>query len=97
MSARNGDGLEPLRADLAALLPEGPRYFEDGRPHGPAARARIAELVREKALALTREEVPHAISVEVDELDASGGRVRRASSASRPQSQKEIVVGKGGA
>lgn len=96
VSGLTGDGLEPLRADLAALLPEGPRYFEEGQRTDLPLEARIAEIVREKALELTREEVPHAISVEVDELDAEAGRVS-AKVWVETESQKGIVVGKGGA
>jgi GTP-binding protein Era len=95
VSALTGDGLEPLRDELAGLLPEGPRYFQaDERTDLPLA-VQIAELVREKALELTREEVPHAISVEIDELDAKKGRVR-ALVWVETESQKRIVVGKGG-
>ena len=54
----------------------------------------MAELVREKALALTREEVPHAILVEVEELDE---KVVRANVYVETESQKQIVVGRGGA
>jgi GTPase len=93
VSARDGDGLEPLRADLAALLPDGPRYFE-GATDLPL-EARIAEIVREKALELTREEVPHALSIEVEEVDADAGRVS-AQVWVETDSQKGIVVGKGG-
>ena len=95
VSGLTGDGLEPLRADLAQLLPEGPRYFEEGQRTDLPLEARIAEIVREKALQLTREEVPHAISVEVDELDVEAGRVS-AQVWVETESQKGIVVGKGG-
>jgi GTP-binding protein Era len=95
VSGLTGDGLEPLRTDLAALLPEGPRYFEEGQHTDLPLEARIAELVREKALHLTREEVPHAISVQVEELDAEAGRVT-AQIWVETESQKGIVVGKGG-
>ena len=77
------------------LLPEGPRYFEEGQRTDLPLEARIAEIVREKALELTREEVPHAISVEVEELDAEAGRVS-AQVWVETESQKGIVVGKGG-
>ena len=96
VSARTGDGLEALRKDLAGLLPEGPRYFEEGRRTDLPLAAQIAEIVREKALQLTREEVPHAISVEVDELDSDAGRVG-AHVWVETESQKGILVGKGGA
>jgi GTP-binding protein Era len=95
VSALAEDGLEPLRADLAGLLPEGPCYFEEGQTTDLPLEARIAEIVREKALELTREEVPHAISVDLDELDADAGRVS-AHVWVETESQKGIVVGKGG-
>ena len=95
VSARTGDGLDALRVDLVGLLPEGPRYFEEGRRTDLPLSAQIAELVREKALQLTREEVPHAIVVEVDELDADAGRVS-AHVWVETESQKGILVGKGG-
>jgi GTP-binding protein Era len=95
VSGLTGDGLEALRADLAGLLPEGPRYFEDGRRTDLPLDVRIAEIVREKALELTREEVPHAVSVEVEELDPDAGRVN-AHVWVETESQKGILVGKGG-
>ena len=96
VSGLTGDGLGPLRADLAGLLPEGPRYFEEGLRTDLPVEARIAEIVREKALQLTREEVPHAISVAVDEFDPEAGRVG-AHVWVETESQKGILVGKGGA
>jgi GTPase len=95
VSALTGDGLEPLLADLAGLLPEGPRYFEEGRRTDLPLDVRIGEVVREKALELTREEVPHAVTVEVEELDADAGRVS-ARVWVETESQKGILVGKGG-
>jgi GTP-binding protein Era len=94
VSARTGDGVDELRDELLALLPEGPRYFPEGETTDLPLPDRVAELVREQALALTREEVPHAISVEVDELEE--GRVR-ALVYVETESQKGIVVGRGGA
>ena len=96
VSALTGDGVEPLRTELAALLPEGPRYFEEGQRTDLPLEAQVAEIVREKALQVTREEVPHAISVEIDELEANAGRVS-AHVWVETESQKGIVVGKGGA
>jgi GTPase len=93
VSARTGDGIDALEAELLALLPEGPRYFGEGQRSDLPLELRVAELVREQALALTREELPHAISVEVDELEE--GRVR-ALVYVETESQKAIVVGKGG-
>jgi GTP-binding protein Era len=93
--ARREEGIGPLREELARLLPEGPRYFEEGQRTDLPLEAQVAELVREKALQLTREEVPHALTVEVEELDR-GKRVVRASVWVETESQKGIVVGKGG-
>ena len=95
VSALKADGLGPLLQDLVALLPEGPAYFEEGTRTDLPLEARVAEIVREKALALTREEVPHAITVEVDELDLEKGRIR-ALVWVETESQKGILIGKGG-
>ncbi len=57
-----------LREELLGLLPDGPAYFPTDQVSDLPLEVQVAEIVREKALALTREEVPHAISVEVDEL-----------------------------
>jgi len=93
VSARTGDGVDDLRATLADLLPEGPQYFPEGELTDLPLELRVAELVREQALRFTREELPHAISVEVTELEP--GRVR-ANLYVESDSQKTIVVGKGG-
>src|SRR5690349_17848458 len=67
VSAVTGDGVEALRDELIALLAEGPAYYPREQRTDLEPELQIAELVREKALQLTREEIPHAISVEVDE------------------------------
>jgi GTP-binding protein Era len=94
VSARTGSGVAELRDELVALLSEGPAYFPTDQRSDLSVEVQVAEIIREKALALTREEVPHAISVEVDEL---GEKVVRAVINVETQSQKGIVVGKGGA
>jgi GTP-binding protein Era len=93
VSALRAEGLEPLEHDLAELLPAGPRYFEQDAVTDLPLESRLAEVVREQALALTRDEVPHAIEVEVDEVEE--GRVR-AHLFVETESQKGILVGKGG-
>jgi GTPase len=93
VSALTGDGVAALRHDLAELLPEGPLYFHEDEKTDLPLEVRIAELVREKALELTREEIPHALTVEVDEVEK--GLVHAAIYV-ETQSQKVIVVGKGG-
>jgi GTP-binding protein Era len=94
VSAKTGDGIGELRDELVQLLPEGPLYFPREQRSDLPAEVQVAELVREKALALTRDEVPHAITVEVDELEE---RVVRATLYVETDSQKQIMVGKGGA
>jgi GTPase len=93
VSAKTGDGIGELRDELVELLPEGPAYFPPDQRSDLSQEEEIGELIREKALALTREEVPHAISVEVEEVDE---KVVRASIYVETDSQKQIVVGKGG-
>ncbi|HKB19459.1 MAG TPA: GTPase Era [Gaiellaceae bacterium] len=94
VSAKTGDGIAELREELVELLPEGPAYFPPEQRSDLSAEEQVGELIREKALALTREEVPHAISVEVEEVDE---KVVRASLYVETESQKQIVVGRGGA
>jgi GTPase len=93
VSAKTGDGVGALREELVELLPEGPLYFPPEQRTDLAVEAQIAELVREKALALTREELPHAITAETEEIE---DKVVRATVLVETDSQKQIVVGKGG-
>jgi GTP-binding protein Era len=93
VSAKTGDGVDALRDDLVTLLPEGPAYFPPDQRTNLPLELQVAELVREKALQLTKEEVPHAITVEVDEM---GEKAVRAIVYVETESQKQIVVGAGG-
>lgn len=93
VSALTGDGVEELKAELIRLLPEGPLYFPAEQRSDVPLDVQVAELVREKALQLTREEVPHAVTVEVDEL---AEQAVRATVYVETESQKQILVGKGG-
>ena len=99
VSARTGDGVAALRDELVTLAPEGPPLYPVGTRSGDPLRLRIAELVREQALRLTRQEVPHAVAVVVDELEP--GTRRRAARVEatvvcETASQRGILVGKGG-
>jgi GTP-binding protein Era len=94
VSALTGDGIDGLRDELVGLLPEGPPYYPQDQRTDLPPELQIAELVREKALQVTREELPHAISVEVDEIT---DKVVRATIFVESESQKQIVVGRGGA
>jgi GTPase len=93
VSAKTGDGIDALRAELVELLPEGPSYFPPEQRTDLSVEAQIAELVREKAIQLTRDEVPHSITAEVDEIEA---KVVRVVLYVETESQKQILVGKGG-
>jgi GTP-binding protein Era len=93
VSAKTGDGIGELRSDLISLLPAGPLLYPDGEVTDMPLEARIAELVREQALHLTREEVPHALTAEVVEIEDGHVHVRL---YTETESQKQILIGKGG-
>jgi GTP-binding protein Era len=93
VSAKTGDGIDELRGDLISLLPEGPQYYPSDTDTDMPLEARIAELVREQALRLTKEEVPHAVTAEVVEIDDRRVHVRL---YTETESQKQILIGKGG-
>ena len=94
VSAKVRDGIDELRDDLVLLLPEGPALFPQDQQTDLSLVERIAEVIREKALHLTRDEVPHALTVEVEELDE---RRVRAFVLVETESHKGILVGKRGA
>jgi GTP-binding protein Era len=93
VSAKTGDGVVQLREELVSLLPEGPRYYPQEQRTDLPVPVQVAELIREQALRLTRDEVPHAITVDVQEIE---DKVVRADVLVETESQKQIVVGKGG-
>jgi len=93
VSAVTKEGIPALRDELVGLLPEGPLYFPPEQRTDLTVEDQIAEFVREKALQLTREEVPHSITVDVDEV---GEKVVRAFVLVETESQKQILVGKKG-
>jgi GTPase len=94
VSAKTRDGVEGLRDELVALLPDGPAYFPPDQRTDLSVEEQIAELVREKAIQLTRDEVPHSVTAEVEEIE---GKVVRVAVYVETDSQKQILVGKGGA
>jgi GTPase len=93
VSALTRDGIDELRGDLVSLLPDGPLYYPAGEVTDMPLDARIAELVREQALRLTKEEVPHALTAELVEVDERRVHVRL---YTETESQKQILIGKGG-
>ena len=97
ISAANGTNVEPLMESVVDLLPPGPRYFPEGTVTDYPESLVLAEYVREKALNVLREEVPHAVAVEIEDVERKENvtvvyaviHVERAT-------QRMIVLGKGG-
>jgi GTP-binding protein Era len=97
VSARTGRGLEQLFDLLSAAMPEGPPYFPLDQVTDQPLEHRVAEIVREKALALTTEELPHSIAVQVEEMEREGELLRIVGLVLvERESQKGIVIGRGG-
>jgi len=98
ISAKTGDGLGELVQELIALLPEGPFLYPPDEASDQSLELRLAELIREQVLLRTREEVPHSVEVEIDELEErdDGLLVVRARVWAETESQKGILVGAGG-
>jgi GTP-binding protein Era len=97
VSARTGAGVGPLAEHLVGLLPAGPYLFPPDVRSDQPEQVELAELVREQVLARTREELPHAVEVRVEEIEPTNGLVRiRALVWVETESQKGIVVGAGG-
>jgi GTP-binding protein Era len=97
ISAHTGQGVEALLDHLASLLPEGPFYFPPEEVSDQPESVRLAELVREQVLARTRQEVPHSVEVQVEEVEDRGDLLTvRALLWVETESQKGIVIGSGG-
>jgi GTP-binding protein Era len=98
ISARAGIGIDPLLSRLAELMPEGPLMYPPSDRSDQASEVLIAELIREQVLRRTREELPHAVEVEVAEMEIrDDGLIEiRADVWAESKSQKAILIGKGG-
>lgn len=98
VSARTGEGLSELRSEILSRMPEGPRYFPDDFVTDQPERFLASELVREKALLLTREEVPHSVAVLVDKWEETPQLTRiYATIYVEREGQKKILIGARGA
>ena len=99
VSALNGTKVEELRSLLVSLLPEGPQYYPDDVFTDQPREFLVAEIVREKALELTRQEIPHSIATKLEEIvDRDDGVTEiHVHLYVERDSQKGIVIGKGGA
>ena len=95
ISAKEETNLDALIEEVEKYLPEGPQYYPEDMVTDQPERLIVAELVREKALQLTRDEVPHAIAVDVDEMKArdNGDTYTRATIYVERDSQKGILIG----
>jgi GTP-binding protein Era len=97
VSAKTGDGLPELLELLVARLPDGEPLFPDDVVTDQPTQTRLAELIREQALAVTREEVPHSIAVVIEEMDGREALTRvHATLLVERESQKGIVIGQSG-
>lgn len=99
LSARTGDGLEELKAELLSHLKPGPKYFPDDMLTDQPERILCAELIREKALLHLRDEVPHGIGIEILGMEKKSDNLMEihADIYCEKDSHKSIIIGKKGA
>jgi len=97
VSARSGDGLDVLKKEIIARLPTGPALYPKDYLTDQPERFMAAELIREQALRLTREEVPHAVAVMVENWEDTPKLLRIAATIYVERTgQKAILIGAGG-
>ncbi|HEY7334922.1 MAG TPA: GTPase Era [Bryobacteraceae bacterium] len=98
VSALTGDGLDALRTEIVKRLPEGPPLYPEDHVTNQPERFLAAEILREKILQTTRQEVPHAAAVAIESWEDGANLLRIAASiyVERP-GQKAILIGAGGA
>ena len=98
VSATDRSNLQPLIAEVTALLPEGPRYFPSGVTSDQAEEFLVAEVIREKFLDRLRDELPHSLAVLMEEMVTQDNGVLRVTARIlvERESQKGIVIGSGG-
>jgi GTPase len=97
ISALTGDGVEVTLERLIAHLPEGEPYFPQDQITDQPERVLAAEIIREKVMTNTKQEVPHAVAVRVEDFKESDRLVRvRATVSVEREGQKGILIGRGG-
>jgi GTP-binding protein Era len=98
ISAKTGEGVAELIDALVALLPEGPFMYPPEEHTDLPEEVRVAELIREQILRRTRDEIPHAVEVEIEEMSErdDGLLVIEANAWAETESQKAILIGKRG-
>lgn len=98
ISAAEGNNVDTLLTEVTKYLPEGPQFYPDDQVTDHPEYFIISELIREKVLELTREEVPHSVAVVVESMKRNElGKVQvHAAIIVERSSQKGIIIGKGG-
>ncbi len=98
ISATKRQGLDEIIKAVIQRLPDGPRYFEKDQITDQPERVLVAELIRERVLVETGQEVPYAVAVKVEQFE-SGPKLTRIAAAiyCEREGQKAILIGKGGA
>ena len=100
VSAKDGTYTKLLLKDIIQAMPEGPKYYPEDMSHDRGQSFMIAELIREKVLHLTQQEIPHSVMVTIDAMDEDesieGLMNIHASIIVERDSQKGIIIGKGG-
>lgn len=98
ISAADGTNVEELLDEAKKFLPEGPKYYPDDTLTDQPERLIVAEMIREKILHVTEDEVPHSIAVDIEEISERSKKSTyiRAVIYVERESQKGILIGKGG-
>jgi GTP-binding protein Era len=97
ISALSGDGVERLVTEVIRRLPEGPRYYPDDQPTDRSERAIAEEIIREKLIKATREELPYSTAVVIEQFTEEEALTRiLANVLVERESHKAIAIGKGG-
>ncbi|MDH4321031.1 MAG: GTPase Era [Desulfobulbaceae bacterium] len=99
ISAKSKDGIDTLLAEILKLMPEGPRLYPEDIPTDATERFIVGEIIREKIFRRTNQEVPYATAVVIDafiEDEVKGATTIHATILVEKDSQKGIIIGKGG-
>jgi len=97
VSALNGNNVDTLRSLIKAYLPEGPQFYDEQDKTDRSLQFQIGEIVREKVLHFTEEEIPHSVHVVVESIEKKGNRTHiHALIITERPSQKGILIGKRG-
>jgi len=98
ISAANGNGVPDLLKRIVKVLPSGPQFYPDDQLSDSAVRDMVAEIIREKVLINTEQEVPHSVAVAIEEFVERTPKLTYISATIYVErdSQKGILVGKGG-